>query len=57
MLGGVDNTSVTEFLWLADGRILLDRWNEVGHLGVHLRTTMGRRATGASPRTPQPSAD
>jgi broad specificity phosphatase PhoE len=56
MLGGVDNTSVTEFLWLADGRILLDRWNEVGHLGVHLRTTMGRRATGASPRAPQRSA-
>lgn len=51
-LGGVDNTSVTELLALDDGRILLDRWNEVGHLGTRLRTTMGRRATGASPAAP-----
>ena len=57
MLAGVDNTSVTELLLLDDGRILLDRWNEVGHLGAHLRTTMGRRATGASSRTPQRSVD
>jgi broad specificity phosphatase PhoE len=49
LLGGVDNASVTEILRLDDGRMLLDRWNEVGHLGAELRTRMGRRATGASP--------
>ncbi len=48
-LGGVDNTAITELLFLDDGRVLLDRWNEVGHLGSDLRTRMGRRATGASP--------
>jgi broad specificity phosphatase PhoE len=48
-LGGVDNTSITELLFLDDGRVLLDRWNEVGHLGPRLRTKLGRRATGASP--------
>lgn len=52
-LGGVDNTSITELLFLDDGRILLDRWNEVGHLGAHLRTRMGRRATGASVAAPR----
>ena len=52
-LGGVDNTSITELLALGDGRILLDRWNDVGHLAVELRTTMGRRATGASPSAPR----
>lgn len=52
MLGGVDNTSVTELLCLDGGRILLDRWNEVGHLLPELRTTMGRRATGSSPSAP-----
>jgi glucosyl-3-phosphoglycerate phosphatase len=47
-LAGVDNTSVTEVVRTGDGRVLLDRWNEVGHLGPELRTTMGRRATGAA---------
>ncbi len=47
-LAGVDNTAVTELVAVGDGRVLLDRWNEVGHLGTDLRTTMGRRATGAA---------
>lgn len=48
-LAGVDNTAVTELVRLDDERVLLDRWNEVGHLGPELRTRMGRRATGAAP--------
>lgn len=51
-LAGVDNTSITELLRLDDGRVLLDRWNEIGHLGAALRTSMGRRATGSSPSAP-----
>lgn len=51
-LGGVDNTSITELLFLDDGRVLLDRWNDIGHLGTDLRTQMGRRATGAAPSAP-----
>lgn len=36
-LGAVDNTSVTEVVaW--DGRLVLDRWNEVAHLPSELRT-------------------
>jgi glucosyl-3-phosphoglycerate phosphatase len=48
-LAGVHNTAVTELVRTGDGRILLDRWNEIGHLGLELRTRMGRRATGAAP--------
>lgn len=48
-LAGVDNTAVTELVRTGDGRVLLDRWNEVGHLGQQLRTTMGRRTTGGAP--------
>ncbi len=38
-LGGVSNASITEFLQIPDGRILLDRWNQVAHLPLDLRAT------------------
>lgn len=42
-LGGVANTSVTEVIaW--DGRMVLDRWNEVAHLPVELRTAWRPKA-------------
>lgn len=53
IFAGVDNAAVTEVVAVDDGRVLLDRWNEVGHLGTRLRTRMGRRATGASPSMPR----
>lgn len=45
----VDNTAVTELVADAGGRILLDRWNAVGHLGAKLRTRMGHRAPAPAP--------
>lgn len=37
--GGVDNASIHELVSFAvGGAVVLDRWNEVGHLPVHLRT-------------------
>lgn len=39
-LGGVSNACVTEFIAAADdGRLVLDRWNQVSHLPRDLRTT------------------
>jgi glucosyl-3-phosphoglycerate phosphatase len=38
-LGGVDNASRHDLLAVgADGAVLLDRWNDVGHLPPHLRS-------------------
>lgn len=38
-LGGVGNASVTELLLVVDGRLVLDRWNQLAHLPLDLRTT------------------
>jgi broad specificity phosphatase PhoE len=35
---GVDNASCHHLLAAGNGSILVDRWNEVGHLPVHLRS-------------------
>lgn len=56
--GGVSNASVTELLGWADGvgpggraaAVVLDRWNEVAHLPVALRT--GWRPRSAAPAPP-----
>jgi len=40
-LGGVDNASITELAWDGAGRdeaVVLERWNEVGHLPEGMRT-------------------
>jgi broad specificity phosphatase PhoE len=46
--GAVDNASVTELVAF-DGRVVLDRWNEVAHLPVELRTGWRPRARVPAP--------
>lgn len=38
-LGEVGNASVTELVLVDDGRSILDRWNQLAHLPLELRTT------------------
>lgn len=52
-LGGVGNASVTELLLTADGRLLLDRWNQLAHLPLEL-VTAWRPAARTSAASPTP---